>query len=279
MKAVALLLGACLAAAPPAAKVRYQPDLTQWRLELGSDLGGWLTNPKVPFTLKVVDPRDPDPPKEVAGAYGYEEQYEDWAGLYGNLSDLTPKQRMARIREIQAEEEAKNGWRRRQVRIWFNGEDRSAEVRVGNTYTCDLECLNGENRLEVFEPTSGLRAVRTWWTASGTTRLRINQVRSGEENGFGGLEVVEPNGDLGENWRRTPSGGVVGWNSYTHANPPSGTYTLRWQGGHRQEGSPCTIVVEAVLDPGTEQEKRWRFSRLLLPGAGPAILGTLDVED
>ena len=67
-------------------------------------------------------------------------------------------------------------------------------------------------------------------------------------------------------------------NEYLHPTPPPGTYTLRWTGGYRG-GRPFRVVVEAVLDGGTDTERRWRFERLMLPGAGPATLGTVDVEN
>ena len=58
----------------------------------------------------------------------------------------------------------------------------------------------------------------------------------------------------------------------------SGAWNLRWSGGWR--GSPPhAVVVEAVLDGGTDRERRWRFEQLVLPGAGTVTLGTLDVED
>jgi hypothetical protein len=38
------------------------------------------------------------------------------------------------------------------------------------------------------------------------------------------------------------------------------------------------VRVEAVLDGGTDQERRWTFERLILPGAGGIVLGTFDVD-
>ena len=93
------------------------------------------------------------------------------------------------------------------------------------------------------------------------------------------LVLLEPGGELAVQGRRTAGGGLMDWDSgYTHASPQPGTYTLRWSGGWR--GSPPhAVVVEAVLDGGTDRERRWRFEQLVLPGAGTVTLGTLDVED
>ena len=261
-----LCLCLTLSGAPPL----YEPDLSQWRMEVSPGLGGWSGEDKVILKVKIVDPRDPAPPRE-----GGEHQEVDrwWEGA-------TPEIRRAKFeahRRAQEEEERRNRWRERTLRIWFNGSERTTSITVGREAEETLECQNGENRLELQEPASGLRVVRTWWAFAGRTRLQISQLR-GPQDGWGGnLEVLEPNGDLAGNMRKTPSGGVAGWNTYTHASPPAGTYTLRWTALPRY-GSPCTVVVEALLDAGTERERRWRFTRLMLPGAGPATLGTLDVE-
>lgn len=281
MNPPALCLAACLAlrAAPPAAGPIYHPDPALWRLEVTPELGGWITTTSIQLTFKLVDPQDPDPPRNDRGIYAWWEDDNEWSGRPARK--LTPadwKARMRAQRLAQEEYERRNGWRQRALRIWLNGEARSAQVRVGYAADETLECQPGENRLELFEPASGLRLVRTWWASAERTRLQIAQVRAGDAPEDGGLEVVEPGGDLAGNWRKTPSGGVAGWNRYVHANPPPGTYTLRWTGLPRQ-GSPCTVRVEAILDGGTEQERRWRFSHLMIPGAGPAILGTVDVEN
>ena len=264
-----------LAAAPPAP---YSPDLSKWRLEITPALGGWITAPAVNLRIKLVDPRDPDPPREEDQDFAPEM---DEGEPEEDAADLTPAaalaQRKARER-AQAEEQLRNGWRQRQLRIWFNGSERVVQARVGYSFSDTFDCQDGENRLEVQEPDSGLRVVRTWWASAARMRLQIAQVEASEGNWSGNLEVMEPNGDVGGSWRKTPSGGVGGWNRYTHANPPAGTYTLRWTAIPRY-ANPCTVMVEVLLDGGTERERRWRFSRLLLPGTGSVTLGTLDVED
>lgn len=273
-----LSVGLGLIAAPPP----HVPDLKTWRLDVRPELGGWISGTKVDLSLKLVDPKDPEPPKEDRFYYSDGDLEEGDEGDGGDGSgDLEPAaaRAQAEARRLAREEErARNAWRSRNLRVWFNGSERRLSVRVGYRAEDTLACQDGENRLEILEPDSGLRAIRTWWVSAGKTRLQIAQVRNTEEYTGGSLEVMEPNGALAGSMRKTPSGGVAGWNQFTHATPPAGTYTLRWTGIYR-ESRPCTVVVEAVLDGGTERERRWRFSKLILPGTGSSVLGTLDVED
>jgi hypothetical protein len=278
-----LLLGASLglqAQQKPAPKPLppvYTPDLTRWQLELTPDLGGWVTEGQRELRIKLVDPRDPDPPKDDEvrfDDYGYEDE-----GEYVEPPEKTAEElRQERLRE--EEETRRTAWRDRRLLIWFNGTATQLSLRVGHSTYHSLTSQNGENRLEIWEPDSGKRLVRSWWTSASRTRLFISQVRaSDEEWGTGNLEILEPNGDLASHGRRTTSGGTLTWsNEYLHPTPPPGTYTLRWTGGYRG-GRPFRVVVEAVLDGGTDTERRWRFERLMLPGAGPATLGTVDVEN
>lgn len=272
------LLALGLAAAPPAAVRAYRPDPARWRMEVAPELGGWLSADTINLKIKLVDPGDPAPPRENADPYGMEGEDDEGEEAAPNRTPAEWKARLKAQRLAQAEYQRLNGWRERNLRVWFNGSERRVQVRVGYTWEETFACLNGENRLELFEPDSGLRVVRTWWAAAGRSRLQVVQIHGQDEAPDGGLVVIEPNGDTAGNWRKTPSGGVCGWNSYTHANPPAGTYTLRWTGARRY-GSPATVMVEATLDGGTERERKWRFSHLMIPGAGPATLGTVDVED
>ncbi|HWQ10586.1 MAG TPA: hypothetical protein VN436_15805, partial [Holophaga sp.] len=225
--------------------------------------------------LKLVDPKDPAPPKD-------EEDGFDDAGD-ADVPEEAPEPSVEELRQerLRAEEEAKrNAWRERRLMVWFNGAATTLSVQVGHALDYSLESQGGENRLEILEPDSGRRVVRTWWSSASRTRLVVSQVRASDEDWNGGsLEVLEPGGELASRGRRTPSGGTLSWSSeYRHATPPPGTYTLRWTSGYRG-GRPFRVVVEAVLDGGTDAERRWRFERLMLPGAGPATLGTIDIED
>jgi hypothetical protein len=251
----------------------YKPDLTQWRIDLTPELGGWMTEGNQEIHIKLVDPKDPDPPKED------ELRFNDyWNDEAEDTPEKTPEDlRQERLRE---EEEAKRvAWRDRHLVVWLNGSTTQLSVRVGyNTYY-SVVSLNGENRLEILEPDSGKRIVRTWWASAERTKLMISQLRASDDDWSGNLEILEPNGDLAARGKRTTSGGTLTWsNEYTHPNPPQGTYTLRWTGGYRG-GKPFRVVVEAILDAGTDTERRWRFEHLVLPGAGPVTLGTIDIEN
>jgi hypothetical protein len=270
-------------ARPKSASIKstYTPDLSQWRLEVTPDLGGWITEGKQELRIKLVDPHDPAPPKdEVQSHYGeggYEGEGE------GDYNPETENKSAAELRaqRLAAEEQVRqNAWRDRQITVWCNGDTAVLSVRVGYTTTYTVDSQNGENRLEIWEKDSGKRVVRSWWASAFRTRLRVFQIRNpNDEWGGGNLEILEPNGDLASQGKRTTSGGTLSWSgTYLHPTPPMGTYTLRWTGGYRG-GKPFKVVIEATLDSGTDQERRWHFERLILPGAGPVTLGTLDVEN
>jgi hypothetical protein len=272
-----LLLAVALPAfaAPPAV---YAPDPALWRLELAPDLGGWMTTASFPLRVKIVDPRDPDPPREGRPAFQDQDDEED---AYDPLHPLTRVELQARYQARQlawARQERLNAWRKRRLILWFNGAEQVLQVRVGYAWEQSLQCRDGENRLEILQPDSGLREVRTWWAFAGRIRLLVYQVRGDESTWNGHLEVVGPAGDIARPGRKTASGGVAGWNRFTHADPPPGTYTLRWAGIPAQ-ASPGTVVVDAFLDPGTDHERQRRFSSLILPGTGSVTLGTIDVEN
>ncbi len=277
--AILLLLPAFLVAAPQTKTKKpkpaiYVPDPKQWRVELKPDLGGWQSETHPLIRIKVVDPHDPNPPSD-------EEERPVYDGDFEGEMEEAPEKSAVQLRKERLEresEEMRNAWRERKAMIWFNGQAQPITLSVGRSYPLNLDAANGENRIEVFIPDAEKRVVRTWWVSSSRTRLRVSKILS-EEPYSGNLEVLEPGGELATPGRRTPSGGICGWGGeYTHSTPPPGTYTLRWTGGWRG-AKPCRITVEAVLDGGTDQERRWRFERVMLPGAGPVTLGTVDVED
>ncbi len=280
MLCVVALLASPLPAQPKAAasKVKapiYAPDLSLWRLEVQPDLGGWMTEGRQELRIKLVDPKDPDPPKDEARWSGFESEFDESEGEEG-----TPKSadQLKRERLDREDMTRRNAWRQRRLLVWFNGVSSTLEAQVGHRCDFSVASQNGENRLEILEPDSGVRLLRSWWTFQNRTRLRIFRVRGDDDEWGGGLEILEPNGDLAVRGRRTTSGGTLDWNSdYSHPNPPAGTFTLRWTGGYRG-GKPFRVVVEAILDGGTDRERHWRFERLMLPGAGSATLGTVDIE-
>ncbi|HEY3399984.1 MAG TPA: hypothetical protein VGK03_05075 [Geothrix sp.] len=276
-----LLAGSFLGAQKPrAAKalagVAYVPDLKQWRLEVSPALGGWSSDRTVNLRIKLVDPKDPSPPKDEAQPrFSFDEEEGDYAPP---SEDTRTADQLRQERQAREAEAARNAWRSRSLQVWFNGAALRWQASVGTTLRTELTAQNGENRLEILEPDSGLRVVRSWWVSTARMRLRVVSIQANDEYTGGSLQVQEPDGALAEGGRRTPSGGMLRWSGeYTHETPPPGTYTLKWTSGWRG-GKPARIRVEALLDGGTDQERRWTWERLILPGAGSVTLGTFDVE-
>lgn len=271
---LASLMGTILLGQTPAPP--YQPDLRLWRLEVAPDLGGWSLDRTVSLRVKLVDPKDPAPPRQAEARTAFDEEdegYEEDAPREAPTAEQLKAARLARQLEAQ-----RNAWRNRTLKVWFNGQAMSWSVRVGSAFTQELTAQNGENRLEVVEPDSGLRVVRSWWVSTSRTRLRVVALQPPGEYLSGGLQVQEPDGALATGGRRTPSGGTLRWTGeYTHETPPPGTYTLTWTAGWRG-GKPGRVTVVAVLDGGTDQERRWTWEQLILPGTGPVTLGTFDVD-
>ena len=280
---LALLVSASFLGAQKATKPKvsspatYAPDLKLWRLELAPDLGGWSSDRAVNLRVKLVDPKDPSPPRDEAGPRRFYED-EDEGGYDPGTEDTRTAEQLRQARLEREAEVARQAWRQRTLKVWFNGSTLTWSTRVGTTLYTELTAQNGENRLEILEPDSGLKVVRSWWVSTSRTRLRVVSIQ-GDDGYFGGsLQVLEPDGAVAEGGRRTDSGGMLRWSGeYTHDTPPPGTYSLKWTGGYRG-GKPGRIRVEAVLDGGTDQERRWTWERLILPGAGSVTLGTFDVE-
>ncbi len=280
---LALLVSASFLGAQKATKPKvsspatYAPDLKLWRLELAPDLGGWSSDRTVNLRIKLVDPKDPNPPKDEA-RHGNNYEVEEVGDYEPEAEDTRTAAQLRQARLEREAESARQAWRQRTLKVWFNGSTLGWSVRVGTTLVTELTAQNGENRLEILEPDSGLKVVRSWWVSTARTRLRVMSIQANDEYTGGSLQVLEPDGAVAEGGRRTASGGMLRWSGeYTHDTPPPGTYSLKWTGGYRG-GKPARIRVEAVLDGGTDQERRWIWERLILPGAGPVTLGTFDVE-
>jgi hypothetical protein len=251
------------------------PDLRQWRLDVSPELGGWSSDRTVGLRIKLVDPGDPNPPKDEPGHRFYAEDEDDDEP---RVEDTRTAAQLRQERLQREAEAARQAWRQRTLKVWFNGAALTWTTRVGFALQTELTAQNGENRLEILEPDSGLKVVRSWWVSTARTRLRVVTLQNPDEYVGGGLQVLEPDGAVAQGGRRTPSGGMLRWSGeYTHDTPPPGTYTLKWTGGYRG-GKPARIKVEAVLDGGTDQERRWIWEQLILPGAGPVTFGTFDVE-
>ncbi|HJU82993.1 MAG TPA: hypothetical protein VJ600_02170 [Holophagaceae bacterium] len=288
--------------AEPAVKGAYQPDPKLWKLFVQSPMGGWTTAKELDLTLKVVDPKDPKPPRtasaavvdpDLAGDDG-DEGSETYEGLTRGQDE--PWQ--AFWKRVEAERK-KNQWRERKLEVWFNGVKQVEDIRVGYPYHLNLTLQDGENRVEVRQPDSGRYAVRSVFAMNTRDRLIVrlsspDAMPTGYYWGWwsGGLQVVEPDNTESIGGEPTPSGGKNQGGSYTHPAPLPGTYTVRWfdpRAGvdgygydawyENNEVKPQRVVAEVILDPGTDREKRWRFERLVLPGTKRVTLGSFDVED
>ncbi len=280
-----LLLASLLGAQAPQnpKPTAFRPKPQGWKLEVQGLSGGWHLEPKLTCRVKVSDPEDPSPPQEQETAEEGPE-FNDYSDEY---EEARPVPQAAPVKD----------WRIRRLVYWFNGIKQELTIQVGYTTRLYLDSANGENRLELWQPDSNKRLVRTWWV--GTSRLRL-QVRlfelnpQGEESRswFSGLQIVEPDHTESIGWEPTPSGGRNHGNRYEHSTPLPGTYTVRWfdpnsgvegyewGGGHGGgDKRPRKIVAEITLDGGTEFERRWRFERFVMPGTRRITLGSFDVED
>jgi len=265
-----LLLAGGLAARTP-----YVPDLKHWRLELTSAPGGWLSERRQQITFKLVDPGDPRPPREPAGRY---DPYADAEAYRPPAAEEKTPEQLRRKRQQEEALRLANQWRQRTIQIWFNGEPMAEYAEVNAARSFRVESQDGENRLELLEPESGARVTCSWWVSVSQSRLQVTVLRDFPGNFYptGELQVVEPDGTLGDYLKATPSGGKIQWMAYSHPAPPAGTYAVRWKTYPWQE--PAAVTVQVVLDPGTDREHRWRLNRLILPGSPPTLLGTFDVD-
>ena len=276
------------------AQAPYQPDPKAWKLQVLTPMGGWTTSTSLDLSMKVVDPRDPEPPK-TRGPVDPDSPDADTVSEEGVTrqanepwDDYWARVQVARER---------NKWRDRKLEVWFNGAKRVESIRVGYDFNLHLDLQDGENRLEIRQPDSHQGLVRTIFASAGKQRLVVRLVDpESQDTGFawwwGGLQVVEPDGTESIGEEPTPSGGKNHGTSYTHPAPQPGTYTVRWfdsragvdgygydQYYEGEEVRPRTVFIEVLLDPGTDREKRWRFQRLIVPGTKRATMGSFDVED
>jgi hypothetical protein len=295
--------------ADPDAQVFWKPDPAAGRLEMDGILGGWFLDPPVPAIRFRVegDPRPARSPEEDYWDY-WERMREvrraailarvkarlpgedpgnwdlirllDWPEKEldpENLPLAMPREvaflaRYARARaEVVAELDAAEAARRHPVRLWFNGRIGKDDLEANRTWRPDLEGQAGENRLEVRDEATGQTLVRSWWQ-EGRLGPRL-QVRA--RGDWVSLKVLEPGGKVEDTTR------------YHRANPGPGTYTVSWgdyvathHAWWGEDGAaPREVVVDVLLDAGTDRERHLVFRRLCMPGEGEAVLGTFDVED
>jgi len=290
--------------------VFWSPAPDEGRLELPDSLGGWAGNGPDRVTLRIRADADPRPRKDPGEEWweSYQrrrrereeailqrvklrmpgEAEADWTLLplvawqeEPAIPEPVPAARRREVaflaryaqvrRQVEEELERAEAARSRILRVWFNGRPSDLRAELNEDRHIYLEPRAGENRLEVLDPATGRREVRTWWSgAAAAPRL---QVRA---DGDADFKVLEPDGRLS----RLSS-------QFLRANPAPGTYTVFWSGyeasGHTwwrpEEAAPLTVSVEVTLDAGTDRERRVRLGQLCLPGTGERVLGTFDVED
>jgi hypothetical protein len=288
----------------------WKPDPKRWRLEVLTPLGGWSSAGPSEIQLRLVDSSDPRPPRDPALEYweawqrereartralrlrtqelladtpeaqwqpeAGEEQMEEEEGLEAsttsNLSIL-----LLRLRaERQAEEELDRAedMRRPSLKVWCNGEAMDWRLSLNRLESFSITPVQGENRIELLEPVTGQRLVRTWWCEGRNPRLRVVARELDTRWSSWNLEVLEPGGKR-----------AAGLQDFEKSHPASGTYTLRWDAGEPSEwwspedARPRIVQVDVILDGGKDRERRWRFEPLVLPGTGPVVIGSFDVED
>lgn len=287
--AIVLLGLVPLSAQESAAPKSYNPDPKQWKLYVRTPMGGWTSAKELTFEVKLVDPKDPNPPKEGAApvASRASEYDEDGEGEGGGSHE--PQQA-----------QGAEAWRNIVLQCWINGVPTHLKALVGHGTRFHMDIQDGENRIEIREPKSGQRAVRTFWGMNTRDRLVIRIVDESPTPSlyyggwwWGGLQVVEPDSTESIGGEPTPSGGKNQGRSYRHATPLAGTYTVRWfdtragvdgysyeEYGYNQEAvRPQKVICEVVLDANTDRERRWHFERLVMPGTKRVTLGSFDVED
>jgi hypothetical protein len=290
------------AVAPPPGS--YQPDPKQWKLFVLSPMGGWTTAKEWDLELKLVDPKDPKPPKVQGAARvdpdmeGDGEGEEEGSEVYEGVKRAAGEEWGVFWQRVEVER-AKSRWRDRKVEVWFNGVKQVQQVRVGYPIHLHFDLQDGENRVEVRQPDCGKFAVRSLFATNSRDRLIVRlSSPDAEPTGYywgwwsGGLQVVEPDSTESIGGEPTPSGGKNNGSNYTHPAPLPGTWTVRWfdhragVDGYGYDGyyertdiKPQRVVAEVILDPGTDRERRWRFERLVTPGTKRITLGSFDVED
>jgi len=291
----------------------WKPDPARWKLALLTPLGGWATEGPSEIRLKLEDPSDPRSPRDLALDYWeawqkereararalrlrveellgdepealWQAEVEDadgWRGDSDAEEEADPSADLALLaKRLKAERQAKEelnaaeASRHRTLKVWCNGEALEWQVELNRPEAFEIHVVQGENRLEILEPRTGLREVRSWWCGERSPRLRVVARELGVRWASWNLEVMEPGGTL-----------ASGLRDFQKSHPASGTYSLRWDAGAAsrwwspEDAHPRVVEVDVILDGGTNRERRWRFESLVLPGTGAVLIGSFDVED
>ena len=291
-------------ALPPAL---WKPDPANSRLEILTPLGGWASLDRIEVRVRLADPTDPlrsvDEYRD-RGDYWEERRQEEEKAFKDRVMNLLggdeevlweeerlstpegwspeeavpqlskPLERLKAEHAVREELNVAERARRRELKVWFNGELTLLDVEVNRIYDWPLVPREGENRFEILDPVTKRREVRTWWSTLGIPRLKVVVHREGDSGRREELTVLEPGGALRRNY-----------GLYTNAYPAVGTYTLRcetesWSSWWSPQSSPPRLVcADITLDGGSDRERQWHFEQLVIPGAGATILGSFDVED
>jgi len=290
----------------------WKADPRASRLECLTPLGGWNLDGPAEITLRLTDPTDPRPPvdrsldywdrwqarrqeEETALRLRTLERFEGEPDLEAARREeliawtrdrdseqgpVSPAELSFTTRWLKAsgeahrELEAAEASRQRTFQAWCNGEALSWELEVNREQHFTVNAVQGENRLEILDPATGQRLVRSWWWGGRSPRLRVVSRELGVRWPSWSLEVLEPGGKL-----------ASGLRDFEKSHPPSGTYTLRWDAGAAsrwwspEDAHPRSVQVDVILDGGTDRERSWRFESLILPGTGSVLIGSFDVED
>lgn len=288
----------------------WKPDPKRWRLEILTPLGGWSSAGPSEIQLRLADSSDPRPPRDHALDYWEawqkereartralrlrtqelladipEAQWQPEAGEEQPEEEETPEAspsvdlsilvlRLRAERQAREELDQAEALRRPTLKAWFNGVAMDWQLPLNRFESFSITTVQGENRLELLEPLTGQRLVRTWWCEGRNPRLRVVARELGIRWSSWNLEVLEPGGKR-----------AAGLQDFEKSHPPPGTYTLRWDAGAPSEwwspedACPRIVQVDVILDGGTDRERRWRFEPLVIPGTGPVVIGSFDVED
>jgi hypothetical protein len=280
-------------------------------VEILTILGGWAETGPAGIRVQWTDPTDPRPPvdrsldywdrwqarhqteKEALRLRAWEcfegepgieaarrEALIAWAEDRESEADPTTPAELAFTRrwlkasaQARRELEAAEVSRERTAQVWFNGEAMHWELEVNRERTFEVKPVQGENRLELLDPATGERTVRTWWCGSRAPRLRVVAREPGQRWPSWNLAVLEPGGELASDLQ-----------DFERTHPAPGTYTLRWNARtpspwwSLEDASPRIVQADVTLDGGTDRERRWHFESLVLPGSGTVVLGSFDVE-
>ena len=189
----------------------WKPAPRSSHLEILSPLGGWQTAGTAEIRLKLTDPTDPRPPLDSNLEY-WERWQARWKAEEKALQDRIQEIMAQNLRPeppararllawiqgdpkggapvsadeitfiadwLKAREEAQGelndakGSREHSLLAFFNGEVQLWDLELNRERTFKLELIQGENRLEILDPSTGQSQLRTWWCEGSSPRLQV----------------------------------------------------------------------------------------------------------